>query len=346
MIDESLQPEQTILITAHNEADNIQSCLHAILEQDYPMERVEILLVDDRSTDGTAERARAMGIALLRVIRIDEAPPENLTSRQAALDLGFREARGEIVLVTDAGGRVPREWIRELTGHLGYRDGAITGPVIFAGGQPFLARYQTINNLVDFALLNRVNRRGKAAGLLGANMAVRREAYLETGGFPVIGFALAEDLALGQALHRTGWSIRYLLEPAALKPACKSLNELISRARRRATNLSPAMRRINLSLIVTNVILILGAVLWGQFWLFLLLVRYAIGLLAVGLTVTRYAETNSLHWIWIYEPMMTLVGLWVHLSNLLVPRWKWGGLQYDRPAPEPAPTDTQIPPAA
>ena len=52
------QPEITVLIAAHNEAERIEGCLHAVLEQDYPMERVEIVLVDDRSTDDTAARAR------------------------------------------------------------------------------------------------------------------------------------------------------------------------------------------------------------------------------------------------------------------------------------------------
>src|SRR5688500_1018577 len=127
------QPEITVLITAHNEAERIQPCLRSVMAQDYPMERVEILLVDDRSSDGTADLARQLGIYSLRILRLEE-PQDRLTSRQTALDMGFREARGEVVLVMDAGGRAPREWIRELTGHLGFRDGAVTAPAIFAGG--------------------------------------------------------------------------------------------------------------------------------------------------------------------------------------------------------------------
>jgi cellulose synthase/poly-beta-1,6-N-acetylglucosamine synthase-like glycosyltransferase len=331
------QPELTVLITAHNEADRIQPCLHAIAEQDYPLERIEILLVDDRSSDGTAERARATELDGLRVLRIDDLPEKGLTARQAALDRGFKEARGEVVLVTDADGRAPREWIRELTGHLGYRDGAATAPVVFAGGSPFLARYQTLDMFVLFTLQRWANRHGRATGINGANMAVRREAYLETGGFPSVGFALGEDQALGRALCRAGWSLRYLSGPACQKQAAKSIVDLLGRARRRSYDMSPALRGITLLMIITNLILIGAAAVWGGFWLFVLLARYAIGMLMIGISASQYGSYDTIHWVWLYEPMMTFLGVWVHLGNLIRPHWRWGGVSYDRPVPEPSP---------
>jgi len=337
-------PEITVLITAHNEAEYIQSCLRSILSQDYPMERVEILLVDDRSNDETAARARTLDSEALRVLRIDN-PPEKLTARQAALDLGFREARGEVVLVTDAGGRVPREWIREMTGHLGYRDGAATGPVVFAGGQPFLARFQTLEMLTTFTLLRWISRHGKAAGVIGANMAIRREAYLETGGFPTIGFALAEDLALGEALMRSGWSVRYLTGPSTLKPACETVREQIGRARRRAQKLAPTMKSLSLLLMFSNLLAGLLALIglthvwphWGKFWVTLFLLRYALGMFAIGLNLTQYGAYDLLKWVWLFEPLITLQNLWVTLGNWIAPRWEWGGLTYDRPRAQPEP---------
>lgn len=327
------QIEITVLVTAHNEARRIQPCLRAIMEQDYPMERVEILVVDDRCTDATAARVAALGLAPVRLIRL-EATPEGLTARQAALDLGLREARGDVVLVTDAGGRVPHEWIRELTGHLGFRDGAVTGPVLFAGGHPLLARLQSLDTLVLLTLNRWAYRQGHDSGLLGANMAVRREAYLETGGFPAIGMALGEDLALGAALRRAGWSIRYLTAPATLKPAEVLLGGYLERARRRALNAAPAVSRIGLLMWLSNLVLA-GLALFGAWalWPWLLLVRYLTGVLMIGVPVSQYGALDLLPWVLLYEPAATLTGVYVTLSNLLVRRWNWGGVQY---GPNPA----------
>jgi hypothetical protein len=96
----------------------VPACLRAIDEQDYPMERVEVVLVDDHSTDRTEQ----LGLDYMRVMHQGK-PPVNLTTRQPVLDLGFPAARGEIVLLANANSGVPHDWIRELTGHLSYRDG-------------------------------------------------------------------------------------------------------------------------------------------------------------------------------------------------------------------------------
>ncbi len=329
------QPEITVLVAAHNEAERIQACLNAIVKQDYPMERVEILLVDDRSTDDTVERALAMNIKGLRVLRIDTVP-EKLTARQAALHEGMMEARGEIVLITDAGGRVPREWIRELSGHLGYRDGAATAPVLFAGPGHAFNRYQTVDSLVRFTLFRWAYMHKFISGLQGANMAVRREAYLETGGFPVIGFAPAEDLALASALMRANWSMRYLPGPAVLNPTCRSIFELVSRSRRRIHNTPPALTSVATICIVSNIILVLLALFGHGIWLSILLIRYVIGLLVIGVAVSQYGLHKLHYWILVYEPLMTLLGLWVFFSNLVKPQWQWGGLSYDKQGPTAA----------
>jgi cellulose synthase/poly-beta-1,6-N-acetylglucosamine synthase-like glycosyltransferase len=321
--------EITVLVTAHNEVGRIQPCLRAIVNQDYPMERVEILLVDDRSTDATVARALALELPNLRVLRLGEAPP-GLTSREAALDLGLREARGEIVLVTDAGGRVPREWIRELIGHLGFRDGAVTGPVVFAGGHPILSRFQSIDTLLLLTLNRWAYRHNRPSGLLGANMGIRREAYLETGGFPAIGLALGEDHALGQALMRGGWTLRYLTGPATTKTAERNLAGYLERARRRALNLTSSVWWASFFMVVSNLALaFMAMVSFSTFWPFLLMVRYVLGVILIGVWVSQYGASDLIFWTLLYEPVMTLTGVFTFFSNLFVRRWSWGGVQYD-----------------
>jgi len=326
------QPEITVLIAAHNEAERIEGCLHAVLEQDYPMERVEIVLVDDRSTDDTAARARRLGIERLRVLRIDEAPA-NLTARQAALDRGLIEARGEIVLITDAGARVPREWIRELTGHMGYRDAAVTAPVVFAGGGHFFTSIQTLDAVLTLTYYRWAARNHWHTGVLGANLALRREAYLEVGGFPAIGFAPDENIALCQALRARGWSIRYLDSPTVCNPACTRLPELMLRWRRKTRNGPAGLTLVTLGLILSNLALLGAALVLGGGWWVIVLLRYALGVVAIAGVVMQYGALNVAMAMVLFEPLMTLLGTWVYLSNLLVPRWRWAGVWYDRRGP-------------
>lgn len=329
----SLQtPEVTVLITAHNEAEQIEPCLHAILEQNFPMERVEILLIDDRSTDRTAEYARRMCGDRLRVVRIDH-PPERLTTRQVALDTGIRMARGEVVLITDVDGRVPREWIHELTGHLSHRDGAVSAPVIFAGGWRVMARYQTLDALVRFTLYRWANRHGLASGLVGANLAVRRSAYLQSGGLEAVGFAPAEDLALGAALSHSGWTLRYLTRPVVRNEACRRVSELIARDRRRVRHGARSLTLITLAYLLVNWLLIGLAVALGGIWMLLLVVRYLVGMFGIVTAVTQYGSLRLLKWVYLYEPLILLQLTWVYLSNLVRPRLRWGGQTYDRRGP-------------
>ena len=332
------KPEITVLITAHDEAEHIQGCLQSIMAQDYPMERVEILLVDDRSSDGTAERAREMGLDCLRLATIEERPVK-LTARQAALDRGLSEALGEIVLITEADGRVPRDWIRELSGHMGFRDGAATGPVIFAGGRRLFTTLQTLSSALNYAYYRWAQRSQMTTGLLGANVAVRREAYLETGGFPAIGFAADEDVALARALGDAGWSIRHLNEPPMLNPTCSGLGELIGRARRKMRSAPPMLTLFALTLILSNLLLAGLAVMFGGIWIWMLALRYLLGLMGINLAAAQYASLNLKFEALLFEPVMTLLGLWVFTLNLFWPRWTWAGIAYDRKGPIPEPTE-------
>ncbi len=327
------EPQISVLITARNEADRIESCLHAIMAQDYPMERVEILLVDDRSDDGTADRARRLQLPNLRVLRLDEPLP-GLTTRQSALDLGIRQARGEIVMIADAGGRVSYEWIRELAGHMGYRDGAVTAPVIFAGRPRFLARFQTIDSLLNYNLYTWLHRRGSGCGVFAANLALRRQAYIDIGGFEKIGFAPAPDLALGEALCRGHWSVRYLLDPAVQNLSAPNLTAVVERRSRRARSYTRLINSIYLLMIFSNWILLALGLWLGGAWLTLLLIRYLAGMFFIAASIAKYGA-HRLSSIWLYEPVLSFVGAWSYIGLLTGSTWSWGGIRYQRSTHSP-----------
>lgn len=342
-------PEITILIVANNEVRSIGACLQSIAAQDYPMERVEVLIIDDRSTDGTAQAARDAAASLelepLRILSISDRPAQ-LSARQTALDLGLREARGEIVLLATASGHLPREWVRELSGHLSFRDGAAVGPVLLGGHSRLIAGFESLDALLRFNITRWGDRHGQAWGLSSGNLALRREAYLATGGFPAIGFTLNEDQALGEALRRSGFSVRFLTTPAVQNVAAFSAVEMLRRWRRRAAFGATTLLVGTLLLILSNWLLVALALACGWNWLLLLLVRYAVGVLVISFATQKYGSLNLIHWIWLYEPLWTLAMTGIYLSLLVSPHWRWRGVTYSRKGPLPAQAEEPAAPAA
>ena len=94
-------PLVTVIVPARNEAHNIARCVTSILSTNYP--RLEVVVVDDSSTDGTADIARdaARGDTRVRVVR-NPALPTGWFGKQWACATGARIAHGEILQFTDA----------------------------------------------------------------------------------------------------------------------------------------------------------------------------------------------------------------------------------------------------
>ena len=93
-------PSITVIVPARNEAADIQDCLRSLLAQDYP--RLEILAVNDRSTDATGELMNALAQPeRLRVLHIHDLPPGWL-GKTHAMATAARQATGDFLLFTDA----------------------------------------------------------------------------------------------------------------------------------------------------------------------------------------------------------------------------------------------------
>ncbi|MBA8796149.1 glycosyltransferase involved in cell wall biosynthesis [Friedmanniella endophytica] len=118
MAEPDATPRFSVVVPAYNEAAYLGATLRSLQQQDFAG-GVEILVVDNNSTDATAAIARAAGVRV-----ISETRPGVCPARQA----GTEAARGEIVVSTDADTRQPRDWLRRL-------DARFTDPgVVLVGG--------------------------------------------------------------------------------------------------------------------------------------------------------------------------------------------------------------------
>lgn len=190
----------SVVIPAHNEEAYLPQALEALARQTLLPD--EVVVVDNASTDRTAEVARAFGARVVHCARKGVA---------FARQTGLLSARGEWVAMTDADSLPTPGWLERL---MARREGAVAlyGPLRFYGVGPLEAAlsewgYRAFLNLM--ALLGRPN-------LAGANMALHRESALEAGGFPEV--EAREDVLLGYALARLG-PVRYVPDALVLTSA-------------------------------------------------------------------------------------------------------------------------------
>src|SRR4030042_2980011 len=101
----SALPFVSIIVPALNCAEDVQGFSDSMRQQDYPADRLEIIVVDNGSTDDTFERARTVGMIALQ---------RKEKGRARALNTGIEAARGELILTTDLSCRAEPYWIRAV----------------------------------------------------------------------------------------------------------------------------------------------------------------------------------------------------------------------------------------
>jgi cellulose synthase/poly-beta-1,6-N-acetylglucosamine synthase-like glycosyltransferase len=124
-------PFVSLVMSLRNEEKFLPRSLAAIEEQDYPKDRYELIAVDGGSTDGSIEILKASSLSASHTIL---ALGRNLTI-PAAMNLGIREARGDIIIKLDAHGYPSRNFIRGIAERLGEQPdlGAVGGRIVQRG---------------------------------------------------------------------------------------------------------------------------------------------------------------------------------------------------------------------
>lgn len=229
--DPSHQPTVTIVIAARNETENIRRCLDSMIALTYPRTLLEVVVVDDRSTDGTSAIvgeyvSKHEFIRLLRA----EAGSEHLRGKANALMQGIEATSGEILLFTDADCVVPPDWVERVTSY--YNDERIG---IVAGFTSLEARtwfeaIQAIDWYVLFSVAAATIRLHYPVTAVGNNLSVRRKAYEAVGGYRSVPFSVTEDYALFHAItSHTEYTARFPLNTrmAVASRACPTVRDLL-----------------------------------------------------------------------------------------------------------------------
>jgi 1,2-diacylglycerol 3-beta-glucosyltransferase len=228
-------PSVSIIIAARNEEERILACLNSLRHLDYPTEKLEILIVDDCSTDKTSAIVREF-IAEFGGITLLNTPPErgNLRGKTNAIAHGIKNSTGEIIMFTDADCSVSPGWVRSTVRYFA-RDTGIVGGYTILRSRSVFHGIQALDWLYLFGIASATSGLGIPLTAIGNNLSIRRDAYLETGGYEVIPFSVTEDYSLVQTiLQKTRYAIRFPLEAEAVVTSepCDTVSHLFRQKQR------------------------------------------------------------------------------------------------------------------
>ena len=292
-------PTVTVVVAARDEEATIGPCVDSVLAVDYPCEKLELIVVDDDSSDRTAAVVRermastaalapaggglearppgapgldadeSEGDGRLRLLRMPENRHRTRAHKKRAIEKAVGHARGEIILTTDADCTVPPGWARAMAAQFeGAEVAFVSGPVTYAlrEGDGVFVRYQALDFFGLMACAAGGIGMGQPNLANGACAGYRRETFEALGGFSGIDHVTSGDdeLLMQKVAYQTPLDVRFCADPAALvrTEPTRSLRAFLHQRKRWASKTSNYPAHLNRMLAGLGAFLVLLTLTW------------------------------------------------------------------------------------
>lgn len=330
-------PAVSLIVPCRDEADHIHRALSTLLAIDY--DRLEIIVVDDRSTDGTTEQLHALAATHrnLVVLRVDELP-EGWLGKCHALHLGASRAAGEWLLFADADvSQDPlllKRAVRFATRHRLKLLSLLPrneSPSLMMRTLMTVLYHVTIVTM-GYWMRRRDGRQTFDGVAAGAFCLVDKTVYERAGGHAALRLAVVDDLSLGALIRRQG--VRTELRfagPVLSVPYAATLAELT----RVSTKNAFAILRFSWVLLILVSALILAVHLAGPLlWWFAPSTLWPAGLIvwcSLGYCFQRTrGYANAPLWALAFHPVIPLIWIWLLWNSAIQTAWNGGVRWRDR----------------
>jgi cellulose synthase/poly-beta-1,6-N-acetylglucosamine synthase-like glycosyltransferase len=332
----------TVIVPARNEHKNIENCINHLLQQNYPRDLMQVIIIDDESEDDTLKMATSFSDSRLLILRSGE----NVTSlipgspgKKRAIATGIEKATGSLIITTDADCIAPAQWLRTVVAFYEEKKPVfLAAPVKYVIQNKFSAVFQTL----DFLSLQGITAAGVHHSLLmmsnGANMAYEKKTYLDVGGFRGIDEqASGDDLFLMQKIAKINkGNIMYCFTPEAIvstPPADSWYSFLQQRLRWASKARSYADGKITVVLALVyflnlSFLILLIACLFTFnlffYWLVLLIIKTIVELIFL-FPVAKFFGQQSLLWYFFLSQPLHIIYTVVAGFFGQVNRYEWKG---------------------
>lgn len=188
----------SVIVAARNEEKNIGKLIAAVQKQNYPSHLFELIIVDDHSTDKTADVIKPFLSNQIQLIALSVSDKATVAYKKAAIDVGIKNSKGDLIITTDADCTMSENWLSTIAAYYEqHHPKMIVMPVVIKNNHSFLGRFQTL----DFMSLQGITGASvhkKIHGMCnGANLAYTRNIFNEVNGFAGIDhIASGDDMLL------------------------------------------------------------------------------------------------------------------------------------------------------
>lgn len=317
-------PSVAVVIAARNEEANLPDLLSDLVAQNYSGQ-LDIYVGNDRSTDSTHSilETFASKYAQIHPVHINQTS-DQMTPKKNALTACMRKTTAEIILSTDADCRVGEKWVSSAVSHLTEDTGILVG-YSQVQGSGFFQKYQALDFIGIMVANAGIMARGPAWSGSGQNLAYRRSAFTDIGGFHDVATKVSgDDVFLVQTIPaRTGLKAKFnfdtdhFVKTMPLESVGAFLNQRI-----RWSSNSKGLEQSDslffgflLSAFLTNFTMLLTIVLglWSPWLLICIAVKFLYESLVILAGSRRFGYGSLLHmfpiWFLIQPVYISYVGL-------------------------------------
>jgi cellulose synthase/poly-beta-1,6-N-acetylglucosamine synthase-like glycosyltransferase len=211
-------PTVSVLVAARNEASNILRCLRSLYALDYPVDKIEILIGNDQSTDYTQMIVENFikDKPHFRLINLSGNEYRQTRGKARVLATLAEQAKGDYFLITDADISVPEKWAKSMIRMMLGNNADMCGGTTNISADKLFEQFQQVDWIYFMGLIHAFASIGRPLTVVGNNMGISRKAYEATGGYPVIPFSITEDYALFNAVRKKGFKVVQKMSPSSM----------------------------------------------------------------------------------------------------------------------------------
>ncbi len=338
----------SVVIAARNEEENIGSCLTSIINQTYPENLFEIIVVDDHSSDGTYTIANSLKKNNIKIIRLEDFTAEGKLNsyKKAAIETAISIAKGDIIVTTDADCMVTNGWLQTIASFYSKYDPVfVAAPVVYS--DPLRTDSKFLRLLKIFQTLDFLSLQGITGASVnknfhnmcnGANLSYSKKAFLQVSGFEGINnIASGDDMLLMHKIQKVHPDkIRFIKSPNVIveTQAASSLGEFMNQRIRWASKADkytdPKITSVLLLVYLFNVWMCIVAICsffsisYFYLFIFLLFIKTIVELFFLFPIAKFYDKQRLLWWFFPAQPfhiVYTIIAGWLGKFG----SYKWKG---------------------
>ena len=228
-----ISPEVTVIVSARNEENNLPNLIPALVNQIYPHELLKLIIINDRSTDNTAEilAGFAKEIDNLTIVTIDKTR-EGWAPKKWALNTAINTVNTKIILQTDADCIPHKDWVKCMVQPFSNPAiGFVSGPAPLTNKSTLIDSLYELDSLAQDAFSAGGFSQGMVFSCTGRNMGFSKQAFEDVNGYDNVSHFISgdDDLLLHKITGHPSYKAQFVLSEKSVvdSPPPYSLQQFV-----------------------------------------------------------------------------------------------------------------------